>query len=63
MMAAIAFIAVLIGAAGIAGGIDTGSGVVTSAVILLLGIMGMVIALYKDKRSGVYLVVSCLGKR
>lgn len=60
MMATIAFIAVLIGAAGIAGGLDTESGVVTSTVILLLGIVGMMIALYKEKRSGMLIVISAV---
>ena len=51
MMANISFIAILIGAAGIAGGIETGSGISTSVVVFLLGIIGMVIALYREKQT------------
>ena len=47
-MANISFIAILIGVAGIAGGIETGSGMVTSTVILLLGIAGMTISTRKE---------------
>ena len=46
MMASISFIAILIGAAGVAGGIELGSteGIIVSTVIHLGGILGMVIA-------------------
>ena len=51
MMTNISFIAILIGAAGIAGGIETDSGIVTSVVVFLLGIIGMPIALYREKKN------------
>lgn len=60
MMAAIAFVVILIGAAGIAGGIETESGIIVSAVVFLLGIVGMMIALHREKRGGILLIVSAL---
>lgn len=59
-MANIAFIAILIGIAGIAGGIETGSGIIASAVVFILGIIGMVIALHREKHGGMLLIVSAL---
>lgn len=49
-MANISFIAVLIGAAGVAGGIELGStaGLIASAVIHLGGIVGMTMAIRKE---------------
>ena len=49
-MANISFIAILIGAAGVAGGIETGSmaGVIAAAVLHFGGIVGMTMAIRKE---------------
>lgn len=53
-MANIAFIAILIGAAGVAGGIETGSmmGTIAAAVMHIGGIVGMAIAIRKEGDDG-----------
>ena len=61
MMAGIAFVAFIIGAAGIAGGIETESGIIVSAVILFLGIIGMLLTLHKEKHGSLLLFVSVLS--
>ena len=60
MMANISFIAILIGVAGIAGGIETDSGIIASAVVFFLGIIGMLFALHKEKRGNLILIVSVM---
>lgn len=60
MMASIAFIAILIGAAGIAGGIETGSGIIASTVVFFLGIIVMLIALHREKHGGMLAIASAV---